>query len=83
MLLKGEGMLEPSAPTGLDKLSPKFRDKDYPPAWTGMDAWIATICYITVEARKNNLPMPASWSSSQAKIRYLCERPVQRPKREN
>ena len=31
MLLKGEGMLEPSAPTGLDKLSPKFRDKDYPP----------------------------------------------------
>jgi hypothetical protein len=36
MLLKGEGMLEPSAPTGLDKLSPKFRDKDYPPAWTGL-----------------------------------------------
>lgn len=76
MLLKGEGMLEPSAPTGLDKLSPKFRDKDYPPAWTGMDAWIATICYNTVEARKNNLPMPASWKDL---IKPVCKGHVAMP----
>jgi iron(III) transport system substrate-binding protein len=61
LLMKGEGMLEPYAPAGLDKLSPKFRDKDATPTWTGMDAWIAAVCFNTVEAGKNNLPMPASW----------------------
>jgi len=61
LLLKGEGMLEPYAPKGLDKLDPKFRDKDNPPTWTGMDAWIAAVCFNTVEAEKNKLPMPSSW----------------------
>jgi iron(III) transport system substrate-binding protein len=61
LLMKGEGMLEPYAPAGLDKLDPKFRDKDDPPYWTGMDAWVASVCVNTVEAEKNNLPMPASW----------------------
>ena len=27
LLMKGEGMLEPYAPAGLDELDPKFRDK--------------------------------------------------------
>lgn len=62
LLMKGEGMLEPYAPAGLDKLDPKFMDKDNPPAWTGMDAWVAAICVNTVEAEKNSLPMPASWA---------------------
>ena len=61
LLMKGEGMLEPYAPAGLDKLDPKFRDSDDPPYWTGMDAWVASVCVNTVEAKKNNLPMPASW----------------------
>ena len=61
LLMKGEGMLEPYAPAGLDKLSPKFRDKDNPPTWTGMDAWIAAVCFNTVESEKNGLPMPKSW----------------------
>ncbi|MDH3912960.1 MAG: putative 2-aminoethylphosphonate ABC transporter substrate-binding protein [Rhodospirillales bacterium] len=61
LLMKGEGMLEPYAPKGLDKLDPKFRDKDNPPSWTGMDAWVASVCVNTVEANKNNLPTPASW----------------------
>ena len=61
LLLKGEGMLEAYAPAGLDKLSPKFRDKDATPTWTGMDAWIASVCVNTVEAEKNGLPMPSSW----------------------
>ena len=61
LLMKGEGMLEPYAPKGLDKLDPKFRDKDDPPYWTGMDAWVASICVNTVEAGKNNLPTPTSW----------------------
>jgi iron(III) transport system substrate-binding protein len=61
LLLKNEGMLEPYAPAGLDQLDPKFRDKADPPAWVGMDAWVASICVNTVEAEKNGLPMPTSW----------------------
>jgi iron(III) transport system substrate-binding protein len=61
LLMKGEDMLEPYAPAGLDKLDPKFRDKDDPPYWTGMDAWVAAICVNTVEAEKHGLPMPTSW----------------------
>jgi len=61
LLFKGQGMLEPYAPKGLERLDPKFRDKANPPSWTGMDAWVASICFNTVEAEKNNLPMPASW----------------------
>ncbi len=61
MLLGKEGMLEPYAPKGLDKLDPKFRDPANPPSWTGMDAWVAAVCYNTVEGKKNNVPQPASW----------------------
>ena len=61
LLMKGEGMLEPYTPAGLDMLDPKFRDKDSTPTWTGMDAWVASVCVNTVEAGKNNLSMPASW----------------------
>jgi len=61
LLMKGEGMLEPYAPVGLEKLSAKFRDKDNPPTWTGMDAWIASVCFNTVEAGKHKLPAPKSW----------------------
>ncbi|HXV26351.1 MAG TPA: putative 2-aminoethylphosphonate ABC transporter substrate-binding protein [Alphaproteobacteria bacterium] len=61
-LLDGEGMLDPYAPAGLEKLSPKFRDKSDPPAWVGMDAWGAVICFNTVEAEKQSLPKPESWA---------------------
>jgi len=61
LLMKGEGMLEPYAPAGLDKLNPKFVDKDSPPYWTGMDAWVAAICVNTIESEKHGLPMPTSW----------------------
>ena len=61
LVLKPEGMLLPYAPKGLEKLSPQFRDKDNPPAWVGMDAWVAAICFNTTEAAKKNLPKPTSW----------------------
>jgi iron(III) transport system substrate-binding protein len=61
MILKGEGMLLPYAPRGLEKLDAQFRDKDDPPAWVGMDAWVAAICFNTVEAQKKGLPKPLSW----------------------
>ena len=50
LLLKSEGMLEPYAPKGVDLLDAKFIDKSDPPTWTGMDAWVASVCYNTVEA---------------------------------
>ena len=61
LLLKSEGMLEPYAPQGVDQLDPKFVDNSDPPQWTGMDAWVAAICFNTVEAEKLGLPQPASW----------------------
>ena len=61
LVLKPDGLLLPYAPKGLDKLDPQFRDKDNPPAWVGMDAWVAAICFNTVEAQKKNLPKPVSW----------------------
>jgi len=61
MILNAEGLLTPYAPKGVDKLDPQFRDKANPPAWVGMDAWVGAICFNTVEAKKRNIPAPASW----------------------
>lgn len=61
LLLKSEGMLESYAPVGVEKLNPKFVDKDTPPAWVGMDAWVASVCFNTVEAEKQGITMPTSW----------------------
>ena len=61
LLMKSEGMLEPYAPAGVEKLDSKFVDGATPPSWVGMDAWVAAVCVNTIEAEKNNLPMPTSW----------------------
>ena len=61
LLLKSEGMLEPYAPAGVEKLDSKFVDGDNPPSWVGMDAWVAAVCYNTVEAGKAGLTPPTSW----------------------
>ena len=61
LLLKGEGMLEAYAPAGVEKLDPKFVDSANPPSWVGMDAYVAALCYNTVEAEKLGLTPPKSW----------------------
>ncbi len=61
LLMKKEGMLHAYSPVGLERLDPKFRDKSDPPYWTGMDAWVAAICFNTVEAKKHGLTPPKSW----------------------
>ena len=61
LLMKSEGMLHPYKPKGIEKLDPRFVDKDDPPAWTGMDAWVAAICVNTVEQGKHGFPTPMSW----------------------
>lgn len=61
LLLKSEGMLEPYAPAGVELLDPKFVDGGDTPSWVGMDAWVASVCYNTVEAEKAGLTPPTSW----------------------
>ncbi|MCB1366795.1 MAG: putative 2-aminoethylphosphonate ABC transporter substrate-binding protein [Rhodobacteraceae bacterium] len=61
LVLKTEDMLMPYAPAGLDKLSRNFRDSDNPPSWVGMDAWVAAVCFNTVEGGKLGLTAPTSW----------------------
>lgn len=60
-ILKGEGMLLPYEPKGFKELNPAYSDTAQPPSWTGMDVWGATVCFNTVEAKKQNLPKPESW----------------------
>jgi len=65
LLMKGEGMLEPYAPAGVEQLDPKFVDNSTPPTWTGMDAWVASICFNTVEGAKRGIFAPTSWADLQ------------------
>src|SRR5437867_7771898 len=60
-VFSNEGMLQPYAPKGLDKILPAYRDPKNPPEWVGMDVYGAAICFNTVEAGKQNLPKPATW----------------------
>ena len=61
VLADQQGMLEPYAPTGLDKVQDQFRDAQNPPHWVGIDAWISAFCVNTVELAAEGLPMPKSW----------------------
>ncbi|WP_424945908.1 putative 2-aminoethylphosphonate ABC transporter substrate-binding protein [Candidatus Spongiihabitans sp.] len=61
LLMKSEGMLVPYKPKGLENLDPKFYDRDSVPSWVGMDAWVAAVCFNTVESAKHNLTAPKSW----------------------
>ncbi|MGL5083472.1 MAG: putative 2-aminoethylphosphonate ABC transporter substrate-binding protein [Microcoleaceae cyanobacterium] len=56
-----QGLLEPFAPAGLDKVQPKFRDDREPPHWVGIDAWMSAFCVNTVEMENRGLPIPQSW----------------------
>ncbi|SNS57064.1 putative 2-aminoethylphosphonate ABC transporter substrate-binding protein [Pseudomonas segetis] len=60
-LLGKEGMLEAYAPKGVEKLDAKFRDPQNPPLWVGNGVEATAVCVNTVEAKKQNLPIPTSW----------------------
>ena len=61
-LFDSMGMLQPYTPKGVDQIKPVFRSPANPVTWTGMDAWLAVMCYNTVEGGKKNIPKPASWA---------------------
>ena len=57
-----EGLIEPYAPKGFEKLKPRFRDARATPVWTGLEMYLNVICFNTVEAQKRNLPKPTRWA---------------------
>lgn len=61
-LFDSMGLLEPYAPKGVDQVKPTFRSSKNPPTWTGMDAWLAVMCFNTIEGGKKNMAKPASWT---------------------
>ncbi len=61
LVADAQGMLEPYAPAGLDKIKPQFRDAKTPPNWVGIDAWMSAFCVNTKELEAKKLPMPKSW----------------------
>ena len=63
LLLADYDYFQGYAPKGLDKLSKKYYDTtNTPPLWVGQRAWIASICFNTVEGAKHKLPVPATWA---------------------
>jgi iron(III) transport system substrate-binding protein len=62
LLLEQQDMLLPYSPKGADLLKAAFRDHNNPPAWVGMDAWMAAICFNSTEAKRKGLPRPTSWA---------------------
>jgi iron(III) transport system substrate-binding protein len=61
-LFDSMGMLEAYTPKGADKIKPAFHSAKMPMTWTGLDAWLAVMCYNTVEGGKLKLPKPVSWT---------------------
>jgi len=61
-LFDSMGLLQPYTPKGVEQIKPSFRSDKNPPTWTGMDAWLAVMCFNTIEGGKKNMPKPASWA---------------------
>lgn len=55
-------LLEDYKPAGVDALKPSFRDSSGPYTWTGMDAFLAVVCFNTAEAAKEKVAAPTSWA---------------------
>lgn len=61
-LFDSMGMLQPYTPKGVDQLKPAFKSSKSPTTWTGMDAWLAVMCFNTIEGGKKNMPKPVAWA---------------------
>ncbi len=62
LLCQEKGFLEPYAPKGVERVLPKFRDRNDPPRWVGIDAYMTGIVVNTVEVKKKSLPVPKSYA---------------------
>jgi iron(III) transport system substrate-binding protein len=55
MVLDDEGMLEPYAPQGVERVAAKFKSNKPVPTWVGIDAWETAFTVNTVELKKLGL----------------------------
>ncbi len=56
------GMLKGYEPSGLDELKEGFYDqRNFPPHWVGIKAWMTGIVVNTIETAKQDLPAPSSF----------------------
>ncbi|MEQ1614629.1 MAG: putative 2-aminoethylphosphonate ABC transporter substrate-binding protein [Hyphomicrobiaceae bacterium] len=62
LLFKKQGLLESYTPAGFAALKPAYKDAEGTPAWTGMDAWLAVVCYNTTEGAKAKATKPGTWA---------------------
>ena len=62
LILDRDGLLEPHRPPTFGELKAQFRDAKDPPAWFGMEAWAAAICWNEIEADKRGLKRPRVWA---------------------
>lgn len=59
LLCDQNGMLEPYAPAGVEKIKPEFKDaKNKVPHWVGIKAWMTAVVCNTIEMDKLKLPYP-------------------------
>ncbi len=61
LLAEWNDLLEPYAPAGVERISPRFRDTASPPNWVGNDVFMSAFCVNTVQLEELDLPMPQSW----------------------
>ncbi|MGL4241563.1 MAG: putative 2-aminoethylphosphonate ABC transporter substrate-binding protein [Beijerinckiaceae bacterium] len=61
ILFEKQGLLEAYTPKGSETLKPAFKDPTAPYTWTGMDAFLAVVCFNTAEGAKDKVASPASW----------------------
>lgn len=61
LVLDQQGMIEPYAPAGLERIEPMLRDSAETPKWVGLDAWELAIVVNTVEAENLGLPEVTSY----------------------
>lgn len=60
-LFAENNMLQAYVPAGLAAIDERYRDTQTVPRWVGMNAFAAVICFNRVEAKKKNIPLPATW----------------------
>ncbi len=56
-----EGILEPYAPRGLERVNPRMRDSNDPPLLVGTNVFMSAFCVNTELLAAKGLPMPTSW----------------------
>jgi iron(III) transport system substrate-binding protein len=59
---EAKGLLQPYAPTGLDRVDPRMRDFHNPPVFVGTDVFMTAFCVNTSKLAELGASMPTSWA---------------------